>query len=175
MFYAVREMGAPGDPTRRSRQAQSLAADALMCDLARAAGVAPASRGRGSKSHCRGLVAAALASSDGGRVGADIEYDAPGRPIGEIAAIFLGGPPEDLTARAFYRAWTGGEAWLKAFGARPDADALRAILEHAARDGEVYRLGEAGVMHESLPGGFVLSLVWSDPEGVYARPVRLLG
>lgn len=102
----------------------------------------------------------------------DVEYDAPGRPIAEIAAIYLGEAPAELTARAFYRAWTVGEAWVKAFGGRPDAKLLRRVLAHDAQDGEVYSLAEAAVMHDTPAPGFLLSLVWSPPDG-YASPARL--
>lgn len=102
----------------------------------------------------------------------DVEYDAPGRPIAEIAAIYLGEAPAELTARAFYRAWTVGEAWVKAFGGRPDAELLRRVLAHDAPDGQVYSLGEAAVMHDTPAPGFLLSLIWSPPDG-YAPPTRL--
>jgi hypothetical protein len=174
IFYAAREMETPDVAGRPARSAQSLAARGLAEALAQAAGLAEAPDLAQSRSHCRGFVAAAVGAGSGLRLGVDLEYDAPGRPIAEIAALYLGAPVPDLSPGAFYRAWTVGEAWVKAFGARPEAALVRLVLDREVADGRVYRLGEAAVMHDTPAPGFRLSLVWSHAE-TYAAPCRLLG
>jgi hypothetical protein len=172
LFYAVMETLGAGQGFRVPRTIQRAAAQSLLENLTAAAGLSEAAGRASSKSHSRNLTAVALAARPGLRLGVDVEYDAPERPIAEIAAIFLGEAPAQLSARAFYRAWTAGEAWVKAFGGRPDVELLRRVLAEGSPDGRVYSLGEAAVMHDTPAPGFLLSLVWSPHDG-YAPPARL--
>ncbi len=71
-----------------------------------------------SLSHCRTMAACAIA--DGGPVGIDIEYCAPGRPFMDIAATAFGENERRAVeiggVAAFYRIWTLREALAKATG-----------------------------------------------------------
>lgn len=79
-----------------------------------------------SHSHGQGLLAIARATPGYGppRLGADIEYQKPGRSFSDIAERFfsaqeyasLGGAGDDQIPELFYRAWTLKEAYLKAWG-----------------------------------------------------------
>jgi phosphopantetheinyl transferase len=64
----------------------------------------------------------------------------------------------------FYRAWTFGEAYFKAFGSPPGKETLAHVIEHHAGNGS-YRLrhrenGAIGVLHSEVNGEFALTLVW---------------
>lgn len=79
-------------------------------------------------SHSRGQALLAIARVAAGhtppRLGADIEYQKPGRSFADIAQRFfsereyasLGGVGDDRVPELFYRAWTLKEAYLKAWG-----------------------------------------------------------
>jgi hypothetical protein len=172
IFYAAREIRTPDVGARVARAGQSIAVRRLMDDLTQAAGLAAAIDLVGSQSHCRGLVAAVCGVGSKLRLGVDLEFDAPGRPIADIAALYLGETVAGLTPGAFYRAWTVGEAWIKAFGARPGAALIHRVLANEVADGLVYQLGEAEVLHDTPASGFRLSLVWNSARGD-AAPVRL--
>jgi phosphopantetheinyl transferase len=132
------------------RAQQSAAAEALLAQLRRNSGIAA---GPSSKSHSRDCVAAALA--EGGRIGVDVEFRAPGRPIEAIASYLMGAPA--VGEAASYRVATFREAYFKAFGDWPS----RALLREAAAGAPRYRVaGEVNVLHQDVDGDFLLTLVW---------------
>jgi phosphopantetheinyl transferase len=117
-----------------------------------------------SRSHGRGLIAAAVAAPPVTALGIDIEWMDPARRMPTIAAHFLGQAPDDLTPEQFYRGWTFGEAWFKVFGANPPLDLIR--IAGANRSGSTIAVGPAWLLQTLPAPGFVLSLVWAGPAGV---------
>lgn len=156
VFYATRLIEGVGADVRVLRRRQSEAAAALLDGLRiRADFIGGAS----SKSHSRGMVAAAVAPA--GQVGIDVEFKAPARNIAAGARWLLG---DDSAADegAAYRAWTFWEAHFKAFGAWPPRELVR---EAALSDAHISQLGEGVfVLHEQIEG-FALTLVWHGGAG----------
>lgn len=150
-LWAARAFGAPGG-ARPGRAQQSAAAAALLAELAVAAGA-----GGSCKAHSRHWAAAAIASS--GRVGVDLEFCAPERPIIEIAAWLMGERPANRLAG--WRAFTFYEAYFKAVGEAP----TRALMQEiAGASTALTRLPSGlGVLYESLAEDFALTLVWDGP------------
>jgi phosphopantetheinyl transferase len=154
--YAARRLSGHAPGTRPPKAAESAAARALQAEL-EAGTPAPLV----SRSHGRGLVAAAIAHSPVIRLGIDIEWIDPRRRMAEIAAHYLGAAPEDLTPETFFRGWTFGEAWFKAFGVDPEPALIR---KAGANRSESPVAVTAGVwLLQALPEpGFVMSVVWSQ-------------
>jgi hypothetical protein len=137
---------------RVPRLLQSAAAAALLADLRARTGI---SNGPSSKAHSRSLMAAALSR---GRIGVDVEYRAPGRRIGAVAALLMGSDPED--DHAAYRVFTFRESYFKAFGDWPGRDLLR-VAASAAEPG-AWSARDMKVRHERIGDDFALTLVWTD-------------
>ncbi len=112
-----------------------------------------------SRSHGRGLIAAAVAAPPVTRLGIDVEWIDPRRPMAEIAEHYLGAP-EAITPEQFFRGWTFGEAWFKAFGDDPDPDLIR--IAGGNTSPEPIAVGEAWLLQTLPEPGFVLSLVWAN-------------
>jgi len=148
--YDVRQVAGAALGERVPRPAQSAAAADLLADLRRSAGVAG---GPSSKSHSRDRVAVALAEC--GRVGIDIEYRAPGRPIEKIAGYLM--RADAPSYEAAYRVFTFYEAYFKAIGAFPEPDLLRVVA--AAPVSEV---GTVRMLHHDVEDAFALTLVWAQ-------------
>jgi len=148
--YAAVCAAGPPYGRRLARTLQSEAAEELCAVLRRDTGIAAGPR---SKSHSRAVVAAAV--SRGGQVGVDVEYRAPGRPIDKIARYLSGG---DVSSEdAGYRVFTFREAYFKAFGDWPEKALLRDV---AGRTETRYALDGVQVLHETVHGDFMLTLVW---------------
>ena len=140
------------------RLAQSAAANALLLNLRDELACAAAPS---SKSHARGVVAAAM--SRDGHVGVDVEYCAPGRDICAIATWLAGMDISD--DESAYRLFTFREAYFKAFGKNPDRALLRDVA--CAPDPMMRPAHNLGVLFAPLENCFLLSLVWSgagEPE-----------
>jgi len=152
--YAARVIGSPAG-ARLARGVQSAGAALLLGDLRAWARV---QEGVVSIAHARGWVAAAVARE--GRVGIDLEYCTPLRPIGEIAQWLMGSDAPNTAAA--WRVFTFYEAYFKAFGEAPS----RALMLAVARtQGELTRLpGALGVLHVALAADAVLTLVWTGPD-----------
>ncbi|MBX3479412.1 MAG: hypothetical protein KF842_03360 [Caulobacter sp.] len=154
LCFATRRLAGVTPGQRPAKAMESAAARALQAELDPAATLF-------SRSHGRGLVAAATARPPVTRLGVDIEWIDPGRRMAEIAEHFLGVPAPDLTPEQFFRGWTFGEAWFKAFGADPSPDLIR--IAGANRSTEPVAVGEAWLLQTLPEPGFVLSLVWTGP------------
>lgn len=150
--YATRRLAGITPGQRPGKALESAAARALQAELDPAATIF-------SRSHGRGLVAAAVAGPPVTRLGVDIEWIDPGRRMAEIAEHFLGAPAAGLTPEQFFRGWTFGEAWFKAFGADPSPDLIR--IAGANQSPEPVAVGEAWLLQTLPEPGFVLSLVWA--------------
>lgn len=149
--YAVRRLPGHEPGQRPSRALESAAARALQAELDPAASLF-------SRSHGRGLIAAAVAAPPVTRLGIDIEWIDPRRRMAQIAEHYLGAP-EAVTPEQFFRGWTFGEAWFKAFGHDPPPDLIR--IAGGNLSAEPVRVGEAWLLQTLPEPGFVLSLVWS--------------
>ncbi len=79
--------------------------------------------------------------------------------MAEIARHFLGDLQGKPDPDRFYRGWTFGEAWFKAFGANPTAALVRTAVEMGS-DRPV-AIGDAWLLQTSPQPGYVLSLVWA--------------
>jgi hypothetical protein len=149
--YELRLVAGAARGARVAHALQSAEAANLLAALRQRTGVAA---GPSSKSHSRDLVAVALAEA--GRVGVDIEFRTPQRPIEKIAA-HLGAPVTE--AAAGYRVFTFWEAYFKAFGAWPEKALLRAVA------GSAEPLQEAGgmaMLHQVVERDFAFTLVWDQ-------------
>ena len=148
--YKVRRL--PGyEPGQRPPKAlESAAARALQAELDPAATIF-------SRSHGRGLVAAAVAAPPVTRLGIDVEWIDPRRRMAQIAEHYLGAA-EPVTPGQFFRGWTFGEAWFKAFGQDPAPDLIR--IAGSNLSAEPIAVGEAWLLQALPEPGFVMSLVW---------------
>lgn len=156
-FYAFAAV--PGFDVRAHapRAQQSAAAADLLSDLRMARGV---QEGPSSKSHSRGLAAAAVQAA--GALGIDLEFMRPGRPGGRILALYMKGFAPEVDDEGFYRTWTFGEAHFKAFGANPSPELLHRFLATPLIHDVTYRLTEEiSVLHARPAPDFMLSLVWT--------------
>lgn len=153
LSYAVRLL--PGfEPGQRPPKAlESAAARALQDDLDRSPSLF-------SRSHGRGLIAAAVAAPPVTRLGIDVEWIDPRRRMAEIAAHYLDAAPEGLTPEQFFRGWTFGEAWFKAQGADPDPALIRLAGSNLS-EGPVALGDDAWLLQTRPAPGFVMSLVWA--------------
>jgi len=150
--YAVELRAGVAPEQRLAREVQSTAANDLLRRLRAESGVAG---GAASKAHARAISAAAVIGA--GRVGIDVEYLAPGRPIGAIARFLLGASVRDDAAA--YRAFTFHEAYFKAFGAAPERELARDVAE--SLEPLAWPRAGLGVLHAAPSESFVLTLVWS--------------
>lgn len=140
------------EPGQRPPKAlESAAARALQAELGPAATVF-------SRSHGRGLVVAAVAGPPITRLGIDVEWIDPRRRMAEIAEHYLGAP-EAVTPEQFFRGWTFGEAWFKAFGQDPEPELIR--IAGANLSQEPVAIGEVWLLQSLPEPGFVMSLVWA--------------
>ncbi|HYE47256.1 MAG TPA: hypothetical protein VEA44_15945 [Caulobacter sp.] len=153
--YAVRALPGFSPGQRPPKALESAAARALQAELDPAAPLF-------SRSHGRGLVAAAVAHPPVARLGVDIEWVDPRRRMADIAEHYLG-ETVDLTPEQFFRGWTFGEAWFKAFGADPAPDLIR--IAGANRSEAPVAVGDAWLLQALPQPGFVLSLVWRSAPG----------
>jgi hypothetical protein len=160
VLYGARLLQTADAVARTPRALQSAGAQALLDDLSGQTD----GTGQSSKAHARGMMAAALTPQ--GRVGIDLEYRAPGRPILAIAHFLMGTPaPHEESA---YRVFTFREAYFKAWGEWPERALLREV---AASDALSYRLGaDVNVLHEAIHQAFLLTLVW-DGDRPAARAI----
>lgn len=151
VLYGARWLQDAGRSARAPRAVQSAGAEAVLAALRAQNG---GNEGVSSKAHARGLVAAAFSRGD--RVGIDVEYRAPGRPILAIAQFLMGSPARDEDAA--YRAFTFREAYFKAWGDWPSRDLLRVVAD---ADAPLYRAAPGlNVLHEPVAPDFLLTLVW---------------
>lgn len=152
--YAVRRLPDYEPGARPPKALESAAARALQAELDPAAPLF-------SRSHGRGLVAAAVAAPPITRLGIDVEWIDPRRRMADIAEHYLGAA-QAVTPEQFFRGWTFGEAWFKAFGHDPVPDLIRMAGGNTAA--EPIRVGEAWLLQSLPQQGFVLSLVWARPD-----------
>lgn len=149
--YAVRRLQGFDPGQRPPKALESAAARALQAELDPSATVF-------SRSHGRGLIAAAVAAPPIVRLGIDVEWIDPRRRMAEIAEHYLGAA-EAVTPEQFFRGWTFGEAWFKAFGNDPEPTLIRIAGGNTASD--PIPVGEAWLLQTLPEPGFVMSLVWS--------------
>ncbi|MDO9337031.1 MAG: 4'-phosphopantetheinyl transferase superfamily protein [Caulobacter sp.] len=150
--YAVRRLPGYRPGQRPPKALESAEARALQAELDPAASVF-------SRSHGRGLIAAAVAAPPVTRVGIDVEWIDPGRRLAAIAEHYLGAA-EAVTPEQFFRGWTFGEAWFKAFGRDPTADLIRMAGGNLSE--APLAVGDAWLLQTLPEPGFVLSLVWTN-------------
>lgn len=154
LHYAVQLTAGVPVGARQPRAVQSAAAADLLARLERDVSIAASWT---SKAHSRAMSAAALSSV--GRVGIDVEFEAPGRDIRAVARWLLDGPVANDAAA--YRVFTFREAHFKATGDWPSIDLLRFAAESRATR---YRTPEGfEVLHDKPAGSFLLTLVWRGP------------
>lgn len=150
--YAVRRLPGFGPGQRPPKALESAACRALQSELDPVAPVF-------SRSHGRGLIAAAVARSPVMRLGIDVEWIDPRRRMADIAELYLREMMHP-TPEQFFRGWTFGEAWFKAFGVDPEPDLIWIAGTNQAA--EPIRVGEAWLLQDLPEPGFVLSIVWSS-------------
>jgi hypothetical protein len=149
--YALRFVPGAALGARIARPVQSAAAAALLSELRADTGFA---EGPSSKTHSRALVGAAVAQ--GGVVGLDVEYRAPGRPYHAMAVFLMDAPAGDEAAA--YRMLTFREAYFKAMGDYPTKALLRVAAEATEPNYTVE--GDLHVRHADVADDFALTLVW---------------
>lgn len=163
IYYDTRTISPPPSHRRVAHAVQAAAARRLLAELtARTPGLDPDKGVISSISHSRGVVVAAI--TDNARIGIDVEYMCSRRNTPAILELYLGTTAEPASLPGFYRAWTFGEAYFKAFGSPPGKETLAHVIEHHAGNGS-YRLrhrenGAIGVLHSEVNGEFALTLVW---------------
>jgi hypothetical protein len=163
IYYDKRAISPPPSHQRVARAIQETAARRLLAELTARTPVLDPDKGVNSSiSHSRGVVAAAI--TDSGRIGIDVEYMCPRRDTRAILELFLGATAEPVSLQGFYRAWTFGEAYFKAFGSLPGKETLAHVIERQAGD-STYRIrhrenGTVGVLHSEENEAFALTLVW---------------
>lgn len=150
LLYAAKPLAGVAPGARIPRAKESAAAEAFLQSLR-----SRAPEGASSKSHARGMAAAAAASK--GIVGIDLEYRQPGRDIAAIAHWLMGAPARDELSA--YRVFTYREAYFKATGDWPEAAALRFVAENEHRG---FQTPDGLNVHFAREGElYVLTLVWS--------------
>jgi hypothetical protein len=143
--------------TRLQRSVQSSAAEELMSRLTSKMAITAR-----SKSHSRTMIAVAAGDAPDLRLGIDIEWKKPDRPFDAIAGLFVDVAGRTIGIDAFYRAWTFGEAYFKAFQRQAGAAELDQILDLPADSAGPIALGADGIWTWQRPLGdaFQMSLVW---------------
>ena len=171
VFYGARALAPPPLGARVPRRRQKEAVRYLLAEVSARAPVGCSSVTEyQSMSHSRRIVAAAIGR--GGRVGIDVELMCPRRNTGAILEVFLAPMDNPVSLSAFYRVWTFGEAYFKAFGRLPGSEALSQVIDVHAGDGTsdgAYRVdcrknGAAGVLHSVPFDDFALTIVWEMPD-----------
>ncbi len=163
IYYDTRTISPSPLHQRVAHAIQATAARRLLAELTvRTPGLDPDKGLISSISHSRGIVAAAI--TDNARIGIDVEYMCPRRNTAAILDLFLGTMAEPVSLQGFYRAWTFGEAYFKAFGSLPGKEILAHVIEQHASD-STYQIhhrenGVIGVLHSEVNGEFALTLVW---------------
>jgi hypothetical protein len=148
--YAVRRLPDFEPGARPPKALESAAARALQAELDPHPAMV-------SRSHGRGLIAATVAHPPITRLGIDIEWIDPRRRMAAITEHYLGAA-EAVTPEQFFRGWTFGEAWFKAFGRDPEPELIR--IAGGNRSDEPVVVGEAWLLQSLPEPGFVMSLVW---------------
>lgn len=180
IFYGVRAISPPPLRVRVPHRQQSAEVRRLLADLsARVPAPCLATEERRSLSHSRRVACATIAHHS--RVGIDVEYICPRRDIHGIFESFFGPMVKPVSPAAFYRAWTFGEAYFKAFGRLPDTENFARVVEHHADEG-AYRVefpesAAFGVLHSKPFDDFALTIVWEMADIASARgqtPTRIL-
>ncbi len=149
-LFACRRLEDYKPGARPPKALESQAARALQTELDPTAAVF-------SRSHGRGLVAAAVAGPPVSRLGIDIEWVDERRRMGAITEHYLGSA-EAVTPEQFFRGWTFGEAWFKAFGRDPEPDLIR--IAGGNTSDEPVAVGGAWLLQSLPEPGFVMSLIW---------------
>lgn len=150
--YGIRRIAGFAD-SRVPRVQQSAAASHLLAHLRRESGLLD---GPSSKAHSRAWAAAAVAGE--GRVGIDIEYHTPDRPIARIAAWLMKAEAPDDTAA--WRVFTFYEAYFKAMGETPSKPLMRDVA--GANDARL-QIGAVSVLRTAPAPSLTLTLVWTGP------------
>lgn len=177
IFYDVRAISPPPLCIRVPRRRQSAEVRRLLGDLSvRVPAPYPGSEEHSSLSHSRCVAAAAIAQHV--RVGIDVEYMCPRRDTHGILEVFLGPIHKPVSPAAFYRAWTFGEAYFKAFGELPGAESLARVIEHHADEG-LYRVARrenapVGVLHSKPFDDFALTIVWELADNTGAAGANVV-
>jgi hypothetical protein len=148
--HAVRRLPGYSPGQRPPKALESSAARALQAELDPHAALF-------SRSHGRGLIAAAVAGPPVTHLGIDVEWIDPRRRMAQIAEQYLHAPATP-TPEQFFRGWTFGEAWFKAFGADPTPDLI--LIAGANTAAEPVAVGDAWLLQSLPEPGFVMSLVW---------------
>ena len=148
--YAVRRLPAFEPGQRPPKALESAATRTLQAELDPDATLF-------SRSHGRGLIAAAVAGPPITRLGIDVEWIDPRRRMAAITEHYLGSA-EAVSPEQFYRGWTFGEAWFKAFGQDPEPALIRIAGGNVSA--EPVAVGEAWLLQSLPEPGFVMSLVW---------------
>jgi hypothetical protein len=157
IVYAADALSTDDISKRIPRARQSAAAAALLERLS--GGLAPTAS---SKSHSRGVVAAAAGDAPDLQLGIDIEWMAPGRPFSAIARTVLPIAPERMPIGDFYRGWTFFEAYYKAFQEFPRSALVEQVIYRTAEVG-AHRLVDGSAMAQRrVADAFQLCLVWRD-------------
>jgi len=179
IYYDMRAISSPPLHHRVAHAIQATAARRLLAELTEHTPSLDPDKGAiSSISHSRSVVAAAI--SNNARIGIDVEYMCPRRDTAAILELFLGSTAGPVSLQGFYRAWTFGEAYFKAFGSLPGKETLADIIEHHDRD-STYRLrgreiGAIGVLHSEMNGEFSLTIVWGLADVANAKKeIRFLG
>jgi hypothetical protein len=160
ILYATAKLEGPPARERPSRRMQSAAAQNLLCTLG--SGFASVVH---SKSHSYAMVAAAAGDAPELLLGIDIEWRKPNRPFAELAGFFADIGAEKLGMAEFYRLWTFGEAYFKAFQRLPTSSQLQEVrsFDRGAQD---MRLSDGTCLFQCLiEGDYALSLVWRSKGG----------
>ena len=155
VLYATMLVPAAVASERIRHQRQSLAAQDLLEKLQK--GIKTTAT---SKSHSRTAIAVAASNATSLSLGIDIELMAPNRPFDALGRSFLTFAPTPLGMDAFYRCWTFGEAYFKAFQRLPTTTIMQEFIGHVKHTG-VFRLtGDVYVMQKVYNDLFRLCLVW---------------
>ena len=158
ILYATDTLSTDDIHRRVPRHQQSIAASRLLKRL-EGADFVPTAR---SKSHSRGVVAAAAGNTQGLLLGIDIEWMAPDRPFGAIARTVFASAPQRISIADFYLGWTYFEAHYKAFQCFPSEASVHDVVAHT-RDGIVLHLDDGTrVMQRCVADAFQLCVVWRD-------------
>jgi hypothetical protein len=116
------------------------------------------------------MIAVAAGDADGLLLGIDIEWRKPDRPFTELAGFFVDIGVEKLGLEEFYRVWTFGEAYFKAFQHLPTSRQLQEVRSFD-RGAEDMRLSDGTCLFQCLiQDDYALSLVWRSKDG---RPCGL--
>jgi hypothetical protein len=170
--YSVDFLGTEDATRRIPHRQQSMAATGLLGAL-EATEVRVTAR---SRSHSRAVIAVATGNAEGLLLGIDIEFMA-NRPFEAIMSMYLGYVPAAATPEDFYRGWTFGEAYFKAFQRRPSRSALMQVVQHRQGGHRMVLDDGTEVFTQRVRDVFQLGLVWRScgfqkVVPVFISPVR---